>query len=82
MVIIFWRLLTLVILTSCSESFNKATKIWIKEYSVISFPKASIDYAKFLAKANLTLQDLSSVAAIITGNKCVFISSLLVYLTI
>jgi len=36
---------------------------------VISFPKASIESAKFLAKANLTLQDLSSVAAIITGNK-------------
>jgi hypothetical protein len=72
------RLSTAAALTSFSTSLRIVVNIYIKDKSVISFPKASAIFiylvfyrkkstsAKFLASANLTLQDLSSVAAMIT----------------
>lgn len=86
------RLWTAAILTSVSGSFNKVVKVWIKEISMISLPKASANYlnymsifekervftaAKFLASASLIFQDLSSVAPIMMGNVWVLFSSLL-----
>lgn len=71
------RLLTDACFTSFSGSLIKLVKIYTRETSVISFPTASANSAKFLARANLTLQDLSSVAAIIIGIMCYLLSSLL-----
>lgn len=52
-------------LTSFSASLNKLVNIYIKDKSATSFPKASANSAKILDNDNLTLHDLSSVAAII-----------------
>ena len=70
------KLLIEATLTSFSTSLSKVVNIYIKLISVISFPKASANSGKFFANANLTFHDLSSVAAIITGNVWVLFSSL------
>lgn len=64
-------------LTSFSASLNKLVNIWIKDTSATSFPKASANSAKMEDKDNLTLQDLSSVAAIIIYKVSYLFSSLL-----
>lgn len=64
-------------LTSFSASLRRLVKIWINETSATSFPNASAKSAKILERASLTLQDLSSVAAIMIGRVCYLFSSLL-----
>lgn len=64
-------------LTSFSASLNKFVKIWIKLTSATSLPKASANSANILERESLTLQDLSSVAAIIIYKVSCLFSSLL-----
>jgi len=50
-------------LTSGSLSLRSKAKVWMRLLSLISFPKASANFAKLFAKQRRTFQDLSSPAA-------------------
>lgn len=65
------------VLTSFSASLKRLVKIYINETLSASSPKASAISAKILERESLTLQDLSSVAAIIIGRVCYLFSSFL-----
>ena len=72
----FERLNTASTLTSFSESFSKVVKIWAKNPSQISFPKASAMKGRFFESAWRIFQESSSLAAKINGRICILFSSL------
>jgi ubiquinone biosynthesis protein COQ9 len=57
------RLVMAEFFTSGSLSFKSKANVWMRLLSLISFPNASANLAKLLAKQRRTFQDLSSPAA-------------------
>ena len=61
--------------TSGSLSLRRRLNVWMRLLSVMSFPKASANFAKFLAKHRRTFQDLSSPALSSEPSVCTLFSS-------